>query len=439
MATQKTIAKIVQIEGKGLFSGQSVTMTVKPAEPDTGVVFLRNDLEEPVRIPAVIAALAEMPRRTALQNGKASIETTEHFLAAVNGLGIDNLEIEMNAGELPNHDGSCDLFAQSLLKAGIVEQEKDRSPLVITEPVTIIEGDARLYALPDRDDQLTIVYDLNYPDDPVIGRQFFQCEINAESFINEIATARSFCTAAEAEQLQASGIGTHLTGKDVLVFGSDGPIDTSLRFTDECVRHKIADLLGDIMLLGRPLCGRLVAYRSGHHCNHLLVRKLLEQTAQPQTQHSPDKITRDSIQDIRNIQKILPHRFPFLLVDRILEIDGDKRAVGIKNVTINEPFFQGHYPGTPIMPGVLIVEAMAQMSGLLFAQKLEHIGQLPVLLSMDKVKMRKAVVPGDQLILEVEALRMKTRTGMCRCRALVDGQVAAEAQLRFMLVDADSA
>ncbi|MBN2064950.1 MAG: 3-hydroxyacyl-ACP dehydratase FabZ [Sedimentisphaerales bacterium] len=188
------------------------------------------------------------------------------------------------------------------------------------------------------------------------------------------------------------------------------------------------------MLFGRPIHGRIVAYRSGHSTNHKLVRELLAIAAQKQEKKT-DKT--DFVLDIRKIQKILPHRYPFLLVDRVLSIEGDKRAVGLKNVTMNEPFFQGHYPGTPIMPGVLIVEAMAQMSGLLFAQKLEHTGQLAVLMSMDKVKLRRPVVPGDQLILETEALRSKNRTGDCKCRALVGDKVVAEAQIRFMLVDAD--
>ena len=192
--------------------------------------------------------------------------------------------------------------------------------------------------------------------------------------------------------------------------------------------------VGDIMLLGRRLRGRLVAYRSGHSCNHLLVKNLLQSVEKQKRRRQTDL---DAVLDIRKIQKVLPHRYPLLLVDRVVEIDGDRRAVGIKNVTMNEPFFQGHFPGIPIMPGVLIVEALAQMSGLLFAQRLEHTGQLAVLLSMDKVKMRRAVVPGDQLILEVETVRVKSRTGDCRCRALVGNQVAAEAQIRFMLVDAD--
>ena len=220
----------------------------------------------------------------------------------------------------------------------------------------------------------------------------------------------------------------------MLVFDDDGPVEgNTLRFEDECVRHKVADLLGDMALLGCAIRGRLVAHRSGHNVNQALVRKLtrLRRRRQQETD-------RAGLLDIRKIQKILPHRYPFLLVDRVLEIDGDRRAVGLKNVTMNEPFFQGHFPGTPIMPGVLIVEALAQMSGLLFAQRLEHTGQLAVLLSMDKVKMRRSVTPGDQLILEVQAVRLKARLGDCRCRAVVDGQIAAEADIRFMLVDADS-
>jgi UDP-3-O-[3-hydroxymyristoyl] N-acetylglucosamine deacetylase/3-hydroxyacyl-[acyl-carrier-protein] dehydratase len=432
VAKQKTIAKPFHLEGTGLFSSKPVSMSVKPAEADSGVVFVRTDLDEPVRIPALIGGLKENSRRTSLQNGKASIDTTEHFLAAVNGLGLDNLEVEINSSELPNSDGSCDLFTQSLLKAGSVEQELVRRELIISEPVMVSDGDAKLYALPDRKDELTIIYDLDYPEFPPIGRQVFPFRMTPENFVQQLSSARTFCTQAEATALQASGLATHLTSKEALVFGPDGPLDTTLRFPDECVRHKIADLLGDIMLLGRAIQGRLVAYRSGHHCNHLLVKKLLEQC-----KPAAKKNSTNVMQDIRKIQKILPHRYPFLLVDRVINIEGEKRAVGIKNVTMNEPFFQGHYPGTPIMPGVMIIEALAQMSGLLFAQKLEHVGQLPVLLGMDKVKMRRAVVPGDQIILEVEVKRMKTRTATCSCRALVAGQLVAEAQLRFMLVDAD--
>ena len=410
-----------------------VKLTLKPAPADSGIVFVRTDLDEPARIPVNIAAVVERPQRTALRNGSTVIETVEHCLAAVAGLNIDNLEIEVNGSELPNIDGSCAPYTDALLKTGFQQQDRPRKVFVITDPIVVKQDDALLYALPDRPDQLTVIYELDYRD-PAIGRQVFCFQAEPENFIRQISPARTFVTEAEAKQAQEQGIGSHLSFKDVLVFGPDGPIDNKLRFDDECARHKVADLLGDVMLLGHAIQGRLVAYRSGHACNQLLVKKLAQVIERRSRHHATDS---EPLLDIRKIQKILPHRYPFLLVDRVIEIEGDRRAVGFKNVTMNEPFFQGHFPTAPIMPGVLIVEAMAQMAGLLFAQKLENTGQLAVLLSMDRVKMRRAVVPGDQLILEVEAVRMKSRTGDCRCRALVAGQLAAEAQIRFMLVDAD--
>jgi len=230
------------------------------------------------------------------------------------------------------------------------------------------------------------------------------------------------------------GLGKHLTPKELLVIAPDGPVDNAFIWPDECVRHKVLDLIGDLYLVGRPIRGRLVARKSGHELNHQLARKLM---AEYDDQHRESLITRDAVMDTRSIQRILPHRYPMLMVDRVLEIDGDRKAVGIKNVTFNDIFFQGHYPGTPIMPGVLIVEAMAQLGGILLSQKLEHTGKLAVLLSMDKVKMRHPVVPGDQLILEATAVRVKSRTGHVRCKAFVADKLAAEADIKFMLVDAE--
>lgn len=434
MQTQKTIADPVRIEGRGLFSGQAVTLTLKPAPPDAGIVFVRTDLAIPMRIPVSITAVIERPQRTALRNGSAVVETVEHCLAAISGLAIDNLEIEVDGSELPNIDGSCTPYAEAILKAGVEEQDRPRKVFVITDPIVVEQGDAKLYALPGGRDELAVIYELDYGD-RAIGRQVFSYKGGPDNFTREISSARTFITEEEARQVQAQGVGAHLSAKDILVFGPDGPIDNELRFADECARHKVVDLLGDMMLLGRHLCGRILAHRSGHTCNHLLVKKL---TQLIERQERRKEVGSDALLDIRKIQKILPHRYPFLLVDRVLEIDGDRRAVGLKNVTMNEPFFQGHFPTTPIMPGVLIVEAMAQMAGLLFAQRLENTGQVAVLLSMDKVKMRRAVVPGDQLLLEVEAVRMRSRTGDCRCFARVGDQLAAEAQIRFMLVDADT-
>jgi UDP-3-O-[3-hydroxymyristoyl] N-acetylglucosamine deacetylase/3-hydroxyacyl-[acyl-carrier-protein] dehydratase len=286
--------------------------------------------------------------------------------------------------------------------------------------------------LPYPDNGLNITYDLDYAGHTAIGRQIFSCRLTSENFEKNLAPARTFLLEAEAQQFQARGMGTHLSARDILVLNSDGPIKNSFRFPNECVRHKIADLIGDLALVGRGLSGRIVAYKSGHSLNQRLATKLYEAA---ERQERMQKLGTDALLDIRQISKILPHRYPFLLVDKIIEIEGDTRIKGIKNVSFNEQFFQGHFPGTPIMPGVLIVEAMAQVSGLLFAQRLEHTGKLAVLLSMDAVKLRKPVVPGDQLILIAETVRLRKRTAQCRCRAMVGDSIAAEAQIKFMLVD----
>ncbi|MHC4266459.1 MAG: UDP-3-O-acyl-N-acetylglucosamine deacetylase [Planctomycetota bacterium] len=432
MKPQKTIKNEAKISGKGLFTGKDAKIVFKPAELDTGIVFIRTDIDETVRISAVATNVSKQDRRTSIQKGSITIDTVEHCLAAVSALEIDNLIVEVTGPEMPAPDCSSAEYFRVLQKAQPTEQQGSRKEFVIRQSISIASADASIYALPYPDDALNITYDLDYTGHTGINRQLFSCRVTPEGFEKNLAPARTFLLEAEAKQFQAKGIGKHLGPKDLLVINSDGPIKNSYRFPNECARHKIVDLIGDIALIGRPVKGRIVAYKSGHDLNQQLAERLYKAAVQA------DRIQQfgtDAILDIRRIQKILPHRYPFLLVDKVTEVESDVKITGIKNVTFNEQFFQGHFPGTPIMPGVLIIEAMAQISGLLFSQKLEHTGKLALLLSMDNVKLRKTVVPGDQLVLTAEVVRIRKRTAQCQCKAMVGDSIAAEAQIRFMLVD----
>lgn len=431
MELQQTIANSAQVSGPGLFSGEMCHITFHPAPSNHGIVFVRKDLGG-ARIPALVDHVVRRARRTTLKSGQASVNTCEHCLSAVAALKIDNLVIELDASELPGMDGSSRPFLDVLNDAGVKNCDQVRATMVVKQPVVVRQDDATIAAVPSDQPGLQLIYDLDYPDTP-IGRQLRSFHMENGNYAGEIAPARTYCLEFEAEAMREKGIGSHLSADDVLVIGDDGPLGTNrFRFEDEPVRHKIVDLIGDLALMGAPIQGKIIAFKSGHSLNHRLVRELIKQH---RAQRHKNLALYRSVADIRKLARILPHRYPMLLVDRVVEIDGDRRAVGVKNVTINEPFFQGHYPGTPIMPGVLIVEAMSQLSGVLIGQSLEHTGKLAVLLSLERVKLRKPVMPGDQLILEAEAVRIRSRIAHMRCRAYVGEDLAAEAEVKFMLVD----
>jgi len=430
---QRTTVKPVEIKGAGLFGGKQCNMKFCPAPEDTGIVFVRTDSLSPVEIPVSPDNISHRPRRTtSLSRDNVFVDTVEHVLAAAWGLELDNLRIEMDAEEVASVDASALPFVEVLERAGIQEQDFDRDVFVIQEPIYVSAGNQSIAALPGPVDKLEIVYELEY-EAPSIGRQLLGFDFGRENFISQLAPARTFLLESEAQEFRSMGLGTHLGYGDVLVMSDDGPVENKLRFTDEHVRHKIMDLVGDLALLGHMIAGKIVAFRSGHELNHELIRKLSAAIVRGEKSSS-----REPVMDVRKIMRRLPHRYPFLMIDRIVNID-ENRAVGIKNVTINEPYFSGHYPSLPLMPGVMIVEAMAQLSGVLFSSRMEHTGKTAVLLSMDKVKLRRPVRPGDQLVIESEALRARARTGHSHCTARVGDDIAAEAEIKFMLVDSEPA
>ncbi len=437
MVFQKTIKNEVEISGLGIHTGEKVTMRLKPSRPDRGVVFVRTDLPGRPSVPAEASLFTFRQRCTALKRGDAEVRTVEHLLAALHGLEIDNLIVEIDGLEVPNVDGSAAPFVQKLKEAGIEEQPVKKRVYVVRKPIAVSEGDITLVALPAQSG-LTISYTLDY-DIPSLRSQYLSLKLTPEAFEREIASARTFCLSREVEDLQNAGLGKGATYQNTLVVNEKGVVNTHLRFPDEFVRHKVLDLIGDLFLMKASIQAHILSNKSGHPTNVKLVKAMLAESAQ--AEGGEDVIICDETDGrqtslgIGDIQKILPHRYPFLLIDRVIELDGYKRAVGIKNVTFNEEFFQGHFPGQPIMPGVLIFEALAQLSGVLLLRKMENVGKTAVLLSIDKARIRKTVVPGDQLVLEAVATKVKSRTGQVNARAKVDGKVVAEAQIRCMLVD----
>jgi len=424
---QRTLRTAVEFSGKGLHSGETVDVRVLPAPQDTGIEFLRTDQQDAIPIPAHIRFHSNRDRRTHLERGGFEVDTVEHLLATCTGMQVDNLRVEISGNELPGMDGSAQVMVDLFDQAGIVEQRAQVRSFRLEQPVYVRDGEATLVALPAENAGLTLQYIASFASPDVVDGSY-QVQVSPESFAREIAPARTFCLASEVQLLKEAGLGKGATRENTCVLGDP---QTVLRMSNEPVRHKLLDLLGDLHLLGAELHAHIIATRSGHKTNAELVRRLLDLM---ETQEVGGVVQHESGLDVREVMRMLPHRYPFLLIDRVIEVDGYQRAIALKNVSINEPFFVGHFPEKPLMPGVLQLEAMAQLAGVLLLRKLEHTGKLAVLWSIDKVKLRAPVEPGDQLRIEVETQRMKGEMAQVKGVGIVSGKTVCEAVLTFTMV-----
>lgn len=419
---RRTIGGEAVVEGIGLHLGQPCRLTFRPACTGTGIVFRRTDIAGAAAIPARVDFAVEAERRTQLGTGAEALHTVEHVLAAVGALSIDDLEIGMDGPEPPIMDGSAAPFFEALRGAGLVPNGGRPEWLVVRKSIRVVDGDSVYEARPSMGLSVDITIDFPHP---LVGTQRAQCTITADSFARELAPARTFGFMDEVDALRAKGLIQGASTANAVVLDADGVVDSELRWPDEFARHKALDCVGDLVLAGARIRAHIVAHKPSHRGTVALVRALV--------QHA---VREPAVYSIEDIMQVLPHRYPFLLVDRILEIEEGKRIVGLKNVTINEPFFQGHFPGHPIMPGVLIIESMAQVGGMLLMRTIaDPSSKVVYFLSLDNVKFRRPVKPGDQLRIEMEVLQI--RGTMCKMRgvATVDGQVVTEADMAAMVRD----
>lgn len=435
---QKTIQKDFLLSGVGLHTGNPVSVHFKPAPKDSGINFIRVDLPQKPVIkvgPENVLSNPGVPRCSSLGKSPATIYTVEHLMSVLAGIGIDNITIEMDNNELPGLDGSGLGFLKAIQEHGVLEQDAPRKYFDIQEPIGVQEGDSSILIVPSVDFRISYTLDYNHP---LLRSQFFSITVDPENYKTQIAPCRTFCLEKEAQELRQRGLGKGANYENTLVVGEMGVKENKVRFSDEFARHKVLDFIGDLYLLGIPIRGQVFAVKSGHSLNMALLKKIYEQKSRYDVK---DLTLRHEFGDkkeidIQGIMKILPHRYPFLLVDRVVELQKGKSAIGIKNVTMNDSFFQGHFPTRPVMPGVLMIEAMAQTAGVAVLTNEEHEGKVAFFMAVDKVKFRKVVVPGDQLILDVKVVRDRARTAQIRAEAKVDGEIVAEADMMFSFTNA---
>lgn len=431
-----TITKAVSVEGKGLHLGENCRLTFQPAVSGQGIVFVRTDVPGGP-IPAFVDQVSASERQTRLGDDPGAVHTVEHVLAAVVGHRIDDLTITMDGPEPPILDGSAAQFFNALRSAGLARVGGHPDYLTLREPVRIIDGESVYEAYPANDLELDVTIEFDHP---LIGRQSSRVGITPETFEHELASARTFGFMREVELLREKGLIKGASLENAVVLDEQEVISGPLRWRDEFVRHKMMDCVGDLALAGAHVRARIVALKPSHRGTVTLVREIVRMGVKTRENGTtPDAETgqrRDFVYGIEEIMKVLPHRYPFLLVDRILEIEENKRIVGVKNVTINEPFFAGHFPGHPVMPGVLIIEAMAQVGGMLLMGSVKDAeSKVVYFMSLDNVKFRKPVKPGDQLRFELEVTQI--RGMVCKMRGIgkVDGEVVAEADMAAMVRD----
>jgi len=422
---QRTVARAATLEGVGLHCGEPASLTFGPAPAGTGIRFRRVDLEGCPEVPATLDHVVDTVRGTTLAAGDVRIRTVEHVLAAVAALRIDNVYIDVSGPEVPVRDGSFADFVSALDQAGAIESDAEARVLTPRTPVSFCPGGGQSYVATSAEGlRISATIDFEHA---AIGRQFGSFPVDPDRFRVDLAPARTFGFKADAEALRARGLALGASLENAVVLDERGVMNDGVRFRDEFLRHKVGDLVGDLALMGVRLHAHLVVERPSHEGNVKFAKAIMEQDRQA---------SRETLMDVTRIMEVLPHRYPMLMVDRIVEVVEGERIVGIKNVTINEPFFQGHYPGHPIMPGVLIVEAMAQTGGLLLMDKLgDAENKVVYFMTMDDVKFRRPVTPGDTLVIEVELLQARRDVVRMKGRALVDGAVAAEAEFKARIMD----
>jgi UDP-3-O-[3-hydroxymyristoyl] N-acetylglucosamine deacetylase/3-hydroxyacyl-[acyl-carrier-protein] dehydratase len=455
VSQQQTLRQSVSYSGVGLHSGNRVNMTFHPAPPNSGIRFRRIDLDGKPEIEARVENVGVTNRSTSLSKGSAKIQTVEHVLAAFSGLEIDNAIIELDANEPPIADGSARDYCKLIESAGTEMQAEKREPYHITAPLELQTSDALVSIFPHERLKISCTSsDRN-------GRfsQFCSLEVSPETWRLDIAHARTFCFFEEIEYLIKNGLIKGGSLENAVVIRDDAVLTTEpLRYPDEFVRHKILDIIGDLSLVGRPLCGHVVAVKPSHTANCELARLIVAQMRKPlvamqaftpppvadsaskaaQAEAIMQSVQSGGSLDISQLMKILPHRYPFLMIDRVIRIEGNK-VTALKNVSVNEPYFQGHFPNHPIMPGVLQLEAIAQVAGILLLKQAENLGKLAYFMAADAVKWRKPVRPGDTLMIEVELTKSRGKIGRAKGVCSVNSEPVSEAEVTFMLVDAESA